>query len=46
MPPGSFSGGLYALALFGLFAAVIAAIGVCETPAAVRPRPLEAAVGD
>ena len=40
---GSFSGGLYALALFGLFAAIIAAIGVRETPAAVVPQALEAA---
>jgi ACS family tartrate transporter-like MFS transporter len=40
---GSFSGGLYALALFGLFAAVIAAVCVRETPAAVVPQALEAA---
>src|SRR5260370_21136058 len=40
---GSFSGGLYALALFGLFAAIIAAIAVRETPAAVVPQALEAA---
>jgi len=43
---GSFSGGLYALALFGLFAAIIAAVGVRETPAGVAPRALEAAAGD
>jgi len=35
---GSFSGGLYALAIFGLFAAIVAAIGVRETPAAVVPQ--------
>jgi hypothetical protein len=40
---GSFSGGLYALAIFGLFAAIVAAIGVRETPAAVVPQALEAA---
>lgn len=39
---GSFSGGLYALAVFGLFAAVVAAICVRETPAGVVPRALEA----
>ena len=38
---GSFSGGLYALALFGLFAAIVAAVGVRETPAAAAPRALE-----
>jgi MFS transporter, ACS family, tartrate transporter len=43
---GSFSSGLYALAIFGLFAAIISAIGVRETPAAVAPRALEAAPGD
>jgi ACS family tartrate transporter-like MFS transporter len=40
---GSFSGGLYALALFALFAAVIAAIGVRERPAGVAPQALQAA---
>jgi ACS family tartrate transporter-like MFS transporter len=39
---GSFSSGLYALALFGLFAAIIAAICVRETPLTVAPRALEA----
>ena len=39
---GSFSGGLYALALFGLFAAIVAAVAVRETPAAAVPRALEA----
>lgn len=43
---GSFSGGLYALALFGLFAAFVSAVGVHETPAAVAPRALQAASGD
>src|SRR5215467_8393662 len=42
---GSFSSGLYALAAFGLFAAIVTAIGVRETPAAVAPRALEA-IGD
>jgi hypothetical protein len=37
-----FSGGLYALALFGLFAAIIAAVAVRETPTAAMPRALEA----
>jgi len=40
---GSFSGGLYALAIFGLFAALISAICVRETPVAVMPQALEAA---
>ncbi|MBV8504193.1 MAG: MFS transporter [Alphaproteobacteria bacterium] len=40
---GSFSGGLYALAIFALFAAIVAAVGVRETPAAALPRALEAA---
>ena len=43
---GSFSGGLYALAVFGLFAAIVTAIGVRETPIAVAPQALEAAPGD
>jgi ACS family tartrate transporter-like MFS transporter len=43
---GSFSSGLYALAIFGLFAAITAAICVRETPLAVAPRALEAAPGD
>ena len=43
---GSFSGGLYALAIFGLFAAIVSAVGVRETPAAAAPRALEAAPGD
>jgi cyanate permease len=42
---GSFSSGLYALAIFALFAAIIAAICVRETPLAVAPRTLEA-IGD
>jgi ACS family tartrate transporter-like MFS transporter len=33
---GSFAGGLYALAGFGLLAAIVAAVGVRETPAARR----------
>jgi ACS family tartrate transporter-like MFS transporter len=33
---GNFTGGLYALALFGLFAAVVAAIAVRETPEPVK----------
>src|SRR5438874_2966280 len=40
---GSFSGGLYALAIFGLMAALVAAVCVRETPVAVIPRALEAA---
>jgi ACS family tartrate transporter-like MFS transporter len=39
---GSFSGGLYALAIFGLFAAIIAAICVRETPVAVAQQPIGA----
>ena len=39
---GSFSSGLYALAIFALFAAVVSAIGVRESPLAVVPRALEA----
>jgi len=39
---GSFSGGLYALAAFGLMAAIVAAVCVRETPVAVVPRALEA----
>jgi len=39
---GSFSSGLYALAIFGLFAAIVAAICVRETPLAAVPRALEA----
>src|SRR5882757_5277345 len=39
---GSFSGGLYALALFGLFAAIIAALCVRETPVAVARQPIGA----
>src|SRR6516162_7190729 len=38
---GNFSSGLYALALFGLFAAIVAAVGVRETPAGVAPQALE-----
>src|SRR5882672_12457473 len=37
---GSFSGGLYALAIFGLFAAIVAAICVRETPVAVAQQPI------
>ncbi len=33
---GNFTGGLYALALFGAFAAVIAAVAVRETPEPVK----------
>jgi ACS family tartrate transporter-like MFS transporter len=40
---GSFSGGLYALAGFGLMAAIVSAVCVRETPAAVVPQALEAA---
>jgi ACS family tartrate transporter-like MFS transporter len=40
---GSFSGGLYALAGFGLMAAIVSAICVRETPVAVVPRALEVA---
>ena len=40
---GSFSGGLYTLAIFGLFAAIVSAICVRETPVAVMPQALEAA---
>jgi MFS transporter, ACS family, tartrate transporter len=39
---GSFSGGLYALAGFGLMAAIVSAICVRETPVAVVPQALEA----
>jgi nitrate/nitrite transporter NarK len=39
---GSFSGGLYALAIFGLFAALVAAICVRETPVAVAQQPIGA----
>jgi ACS family tartrate transporter-like MFS transporter len=39
---GSFSGGLYALAIFGLFAAIVAAICVRETPVAVAQQPIGA----
>ena len=39
---GSFSGGLYALAGFGLMAAIVSAICVRDTPVAVVPRALEA----
>jgi MFS transporter, ACS family, tartrate transporter len=39
---GSFSGGLYALAGFGLMAAIVSAICVRETPVAVGPQALEA----
>jgi ACS family tartrate transporter-like MFS transporter len=39
---GSFSSGLYVLAIFGLFAAIVSAICVRETPLAVVPRALEA----
>jgi MFS family permease len=39
---GSFSGGLYALAVFSLFAALVTAIGVRETPAGIVPRAVEA----
>src|SRR5271166_4253513 len=38
---GSFSGGLYALAAFGLMAAIVAAFCVRETPLAVVPQALE-----
>jgi ACS family tartrate transporter-like MFS transporter len=40
---GSFSGGLYALAIFGLMAALVSAVCVRETPVSVMPRALEAA---
>ena len=40
---GSFSGGLYALAGFGLMAAIVSAICVRETPVAVVPQTIEAA---
>jgi MFS transporter, ACS family, tartrate transporter len=43
---GSFSGGLYALAIFGLMAAIVAALCVRETPVALAPQALEAAPGD
>jgi len=43
---GSFSGGLYARALFGLMAAIVAALCVRETPVALAPQALEAAAGD
>jgi len=33
---GNFTGGLYALALFGIFAAIIAAVAVRETPEPVK----------
>ena len=39
---GNFSGGLYALAGFGLLAAIVAAFCVRETPLAVVPQALEA----
>jgi ACS family tartrate transporter-like MFS transporter len=39
---GSFSGGLYALAIFGLFAAIIAALCVRERPVAVAQQPIGA----
>jgi len=42
---GSFSGGLYALAIFGLMAAIVAALCVRETPVALAPQALEAATG-
>ena len=42
---GSFSSGLYVLAVFGLFAAMIAALCVREPPLAVVPQALEAAGG-
>jgi len=42
MSPASFSGGLYALAIFGLFAAIVAAICVRETPVAVAQQPIGA----
>jgi ACS family tartrate transporter-like MFS transporter len=40
---GSFSGGLYALAIFGLFAAIVSALCMRETPVAVMPQAPEAA---
>jgi len=40
---GSFSGGLYALAIFGLMAAIVAALCVRETPVAVAQQPIGAA---
>jgi ACS family tartrate transporter-like MFS transporter len=43
---GSFSAGLYALALFGVMAAIVAALCVRETPVAVAPRAVGAAAGD
>ena len=38
--------GLYALAIFGLMAAIVAALCVRETPVALAPQALEAAAGD
>jgi ACS family tartrate transporter-like MFS transporter len=43
---GSFSSGLYALAIFGLFAAIISALAVRETPIAGAPQALKPAPGD
>jgi len=43
---GNFSGGLYALAAFGLLAAIVAAFCVRETPLAVVPQALEATGDD
>jgi ACS family tartrate transporter-like MFS transporter len=43
---GSFSGGLYALAVFGLMAAIVAALCVREAPVTLAPQALEAAPGD
>src|SRR5205085_8472978 len=37
-PTASFSGGLYALAIFGLFAAIVSAVAVREAPAAAVAR--------
>jgi len=43
---GNFSGGLYALAGFGLLAAIVAAVAVRETPAPKRvPEALAAGAG-
>lgn len=43
---GRFSGGLYALAAFGLMAAIVAALCVREMPVRRAPQALEAATGE
>jgi ACS family tartrate transporter-like MFS transporter len=42
---GNFTGGLYALALFGVFAAIISAVAVRETPEPVKGEALPAPAG-